>query len=285
VREALDRVLKGAVDFHLHASPDPYIERCCDSLEVALRAKDMGMRAIVLKSHDYPTTPVARVIEGVVEGIRTVGGVVLNYGVGGINPWAVEASARMGGKVVWMPTLSSLQERRRRGLEGGITILGEDGGLIPQAREVLALVKEYGLVLCTGHISREEVFALIGEALRMGIGKIVITHPMLETFGTPLDLEVQKELSERGAFIEHCFVAVMPFFGRLEPRRLTEAIRAVGAERCILSTDLGQLPNPSPWEGMRMMIATMLEAGLSEGELEFVVKRNPAQLLDLDTEV
>ena len=63
---------------------------------------------------------------------------------------------------------------------------------------------------------------------------------------------------------------------------ILEAVRSVGAERCIMSTDLGQAHNPAPAEGMRMAIATMLRCGLTEREIEVMIKANPAKLLGLD---
>ncbi len=63
--------------------------------------------------------------------------------------------------------------------------------------------------------------------------------------------------------------------------KIVEAVRAVGAERCILSTDLGQDWNPPPAEGMRMMVGTLLRCKLSIEEIELMVKVDPARLLGL----
>ena len=54
----VDRFLEGAIDIHVHFEPDPRVERRADALETAQNAKDLGMRGLVLKSHEYPTTPV-----------------------------------------------------------------------------------------------------------------------------------------------------------------------------------------------------------------------------------
>lgn len=139
-------------------------------------------------------------IRKAVEGIEIMGSLTLNDGVGGINPRAVEVSARLGAKVVWMPTLSSLKDRKSRGFDKGIFFLGEDGELLPEVREVLALVKEFDLVIGTGHISEEEMTKLFDEAHHMAIRKFVITHP-LKIAGTSLDLHVQKEFADRGSFM------------------------------------------------------------------------------------
>ena len=280
--ELIEKLLKGAIDLHLHTSPDPYIQRSVNALTAASQAKELGMRALVLKSHDYPTAPVAQIVENIVEGVKVIGSLTLNYQVGGINPQAVEASARIGAKVIWMPTFSSVPDRKRRNLEGGISLLDKEGEILPQVKEVLALIKEFELVLCTGHISRRELFALIAEALSMGLRRLIITHPLTESVGEPLDLQIQKELADKGAFIEHCLYPIMPLCGTLDPRKIVEAIKYVGVEKCVLSTDLGQINNPTPAEGMRIMIALMLNCGLKEQELEILLKKNPAILLNLE---
>jgi hypothetical protein len=276
--EAVEKLIEGAVDFHVHIGPDAYRARIADAFEVALQAKDIGMSGVVLKSHDYPTAPLVQLTKKFVEGINIIGSLSLNDGVGGINPQAVEVSAKIGAKVIWMPTYSSLVEKRKQGFTQGIFILGEDGKVLPEVREVLALIKEFDLVLCTGHLSEEEIVVLFGEALQMAIAKFVVTHP-LRGDGTVLDINLQKELAERGAFLEHCFLATL--HGKLSPQKIVETIRFVGVERCLLSTDFGQSHNPPPWEGMRMMLGNFLQCGLSEKELSILVKENPGRLLDL----
>jgi len=280
MKEIVRELIEGSVDFHIHISPDPYRERIADAYEVALQAKKLGMKGIVLKSHDYPTTPLAQLAQKNVEGIEVIGSLTLNDGVGGINPKAVEVSAKMGARVVWMPTLSSLNEGRSKGIERGIYILGENGQVLPEVIEVLALIKEFDLVLCTGHVSKEEITALLSEARSMGIAKFVISHP-LKVAGISVSLDLQKKWTERGAFIEHCFVVTTALSERLEPNAIAEAVRFVGAERCILSTDFGQLRNPPPWEGIQIMLTTLLQCGLSEKQLKILVKDNPCQLLNL----
>jgi predicted metal-dependent phosphotriesterase family hydrolase len=63
---------------------------------------------------------------------------------------------------------------------------------------------------------------------------------------------------------------------------MVEAIRAVGAEHCIITTDLGQYMNPPAAEGMRMFIALLLKNGITEHEIELMAKVNPSKLLGLN---
>jgi imidazolonepropionase-like amidohydrolase len=48
-----------------------------------------------------------------------------------------------------------------------------------------------------------------------------------------------------------------------------------------MSTDLGQIWNPLPVEGMRMFIVTLIKYGISEEEIILMAKKNPAKLLGL----
>jgi hypothetical protein len=146
---------------------------------------------------------------------------------------------------------------------------------------LLEIIKSYRLVLATGHVSSAETFALVDRARQQGIEKIVVTHPLFELLGCHLSIDEQCQIVEKGAFIEHCFVDTLPLF-RLDPQVMVKAVKAVGAEHCILSTDMGQSYSPTPVEGMRIAIATMLRCGLSEREIELMIKVNPSRFLDLD---
>ena len=278
---ALDRLMEDAVDIHVHFAPDPRVERRGDALEVAQSAKDVGMRGVVLKSHEYPTHPVAYTVSKVVTGISLIGGVTLDAEVGGLNPMAVEASANMGGRVVWMPTYSARADRQRKGLDGGIDLLDSNGRLRPEVYPILDTVKQHDMVLATGHISTQESMLLVDEARNMGIHRIVVTHGSTMSFWSGMTVEDMKALAEKGAFIEHCINVMMPLSCRLTPSELADMVQAINPERCIISTDFGQAYHPMPAEGLRMGIATLLQAGLEEVEVGMMVKDNPSRLLGL----
>ncbi|MFC1814617.1 DUF6282 family protein [Thermodesulfobacteriota bacterium] len=280
MKEITKSILENSVDFHVHVSPDPYTERVVNIYEAALQAKNIGMRGIVIKSHYYPTAPIVLLTKENVEGIEIIGSLALNHSIGGINPYAVEASAKMGAKVIWMPTVSSVAVRNKKGLSDGIPIIGDNGKVLPDVKEILSLVRENDLILCTGHLTTDEIIPLFSEALDMKVNKFVVTHP-LKVAGTSIDLNIQKELAERGAFIEHCFGATFSLRESLDPFKIVEAIKFVGVDRCILSTDFGKFHKPLLADGMRIMLATLFECGLSEQELTILVKKNPYQLLNL----
>ena len=56
---AIDDLMKGSVDIHVHFSPDPRVERRSSAIEIVEQASFMGMGGLVLKSHEYPTQPLA----------------------------------------------------------------------------------------------------------------------------------------------------------------------------------------------------------------------------------
>jgi len=278
---AIDRLIEGSIDVHVHFGPDPLVERRADAMETAQRAKEMGMRGLVLKSHQYSTAPLAYAVSRIVPGLEVMGGLCLDVEVGGLNPMAVEATARLGGKVVWMPTFSAEADRKRHGVGGGIALIDEQGHLRPEVYSILETVKHYDLVLATGHISPRESMTLVEQANQLGLNRIVVTHASHIYHWAGMTVEQMKRMAEMGALIEHCAFVMHPLRLNMSAKDLAAMIREIGAENCIFSTDYGQDFSPIAPEGFRMGIAALLEQGLEEVEVGLMVKDNPARLLGL----
>jgi hypothetical protein len=274
---AIERLMQGAIDFHVHAGPDPFRVRRLDALELARTAQEAGMRAVVAKNHQFGTAPLTQIVNGLVPGFTLLGSLTLNREVGGLNSDVVAAHAKAGAKVLWMPTASSVIDSKGK---PGISLMDEKKKLLPEVMDILDIIRKSDMVLGTGHVAMDEIYALVTEARGMKI-RVTVTHPLSSGFGCTLSLDQQRELVSMGAFIEHAFAACMPILGGLRAKTMIDTIRGVGVEYCILSTDFGQLANPSPPEGFRMMIGTLLELGLSEGELKTLVKTGPARVLGL----
>jgi hypothetical protein len=283
----LDELLRGAIDMHLHSGPDVFPCRV-EALEAAKQARQVGMRAIVLKNHSYPTTPLALTVSQLVPEVTVYGSMCFDYEIGGLNPDALEKQAGMGAKIAWMPTFSSSNSRsamRKLGLDlkgEGFSILDKQGKLLPQIGSILDILKKHRMVLASGHISPKEGFALVEKAREMGIEKIVITHPSdFEFVEQAYTVEELCRLGQMGAFIEQTTVSLLPTEFCHSPQERVKTIKSIGVEHCIMSTDLGQYWNIPPAEGMRFFMATLLRNGLSTDEIETMVKRNPSRLLDL----
>ena len=286
------KILFGSIDMHLHCAPDT-VPRKLDALELAQKAKDAGMKAIVLKSHAYPTTPLAAMVEKTVSGIRVLGGLALNDPVGGINPQAVRSAIALGAKVIWMPTISARHQLKGmrttsarahmaklgRGSGEGISIVNASGEVMPEVVEVITLVKEARIILASGHLSREEIKALAKETRRAGLRKFVVTHPEFDL--TWMSNEEQRELLRYGAFFERCYFAASELGGSLDPSVIAESITQVGPESTILSSDLGQVGNPDPLEGFREYAEEVLNCGIREEALHLMIRENPSRLLGI----
>ena len=99
----VNEIVRGSFDLHVHAAPDTQ-ERRMNALETARAAYEGELGGFVLKSHDYPTTPLADALDQMYPGLHVFGSITLNQSIGGINPDAVQVSADLGAKIVWMPT-------------------------------------------------------------------------------------------------------------------------------------------------------------------------------------
>lgn len=273
--QLVNTVWRGSIDIHVHAAPDPVAARRYDAYEMAVAARDAGMRAVIFKSHEYPTVPVAYIVNELVEDFTVFGAISLDHEVGGINPAALEASAKMGAAKVWMPTYAADHWSSQYYGKPGITVLDEKGALIPAVHDVLDLVEQYGMILGTGHLSTKEQMELVRVARGRDL-KTVVTHADM---WIPIDAQV--EMARLGAFIEHAVIGCMPASLTGDMHQIAEAIRAAGPGSCILSTDLGQTDNPAPAEGLRMFIAGMLREEFSAEQVSAMVKNNPGQLLGL----
>src|SRR5262245_62156186 len=116
--------IEGAIDLHCHYGPDMVgvfegVTHSVTALEAAQEAGASGYAAPVLKSHDFATPALAHSLRQVVPGVRVFGGITLDHQAGGLNPAAVESALRLGAKLVWLPTLGSVQDWRS-GLAPGL---------------------------------------------------------------------------------------------------------------------------------------------------------------------
>jgi hypothetical protein len=275
------RLLAGAIDIHVQHLPDDR-PRSIDAIDVAKLARTRGIRAIVLKNHYESTAGLAFIVRKVVPGIDVFGGIDLNLTVGGINPAAVEHMVRVSGgfgRFVWMPTFDAENQVRVSGGSGPWVSVARNGVLLPEVKEVIALIAKHGLVLATGHSSAAETMLLLREGRRQGVQRMVVTHA---TF-TPVLMTVpqMQEATKLGAFIE--FVGGAPAGARAADRidTLAEAMRRVGPEFSIVSSDLGQAGNPLPPDGFGEFLVALRARGFTDQEIDRMAKQNPAKLLGL----
>jgi hypothetical protein len=282
--------LQGIIDEHAHSDPDNSPRRF-DALELAREASSEGMRAIVLKNHQMPTTQLAYLVNQLVPGVKSWGSIVLNRSVGGINPDAVEQQATVKGhflKIVFMPTLDAESPKSHAANKPYVAI-AKDGVLLPQTVEVLKLILKYDLVLGTGHLQPADCLLLVGEAHKMGINRIVVTHPMVQ--GTTV-AQMQEE-ARNGAYLgfpanqilpgeQNGSLTIVPNAANRKPEEWVADIHAIGAEHCILASDLGATGYPPDIDGWKLYLATLKKAGITDAEIDLMARENPAHLLGMD---
>ncbi len=253
-----NHLLEGFIDTHIHTFPDVK-PRLQTDIECAMDAKQEKMQSIVLKSHHEPTSGRAQIASKVTD-FQVYGGVVLNASVGGLNIDAVETSALIGGRFVWFPTVSySSKDINWSHVE-----------------DILNVIKDNQMVLATGHLNPQDIFTLIDMARSIGIWRIIVNHPLSKSVGATIDEQV--EMSNH-AYLEHCFVGCSSINYKIDPALIGESIKEVGAKKCIMATDFGQIHNPRPVIGMKMFIDSMLLHGISKDEIDMMCKGNPQKII------
>ncbi len=256
----LDFPLEGFTDTHIHTGPDVK-PRLMTDVEAAVSAKEERMHSIVIKSHHEPTSGRALIASEVTR-FPVYGGVALNSSVGGLNSNAVEVSALIGGRFVWFPTISYS------------SVLMDWS----RVEDILHIVRENQMVISTGHLKPVDIFTLIDMAKSMGIWRIIVNHPLTEVVGASLDEQVEMAAH---AYLEHCYVACMERHDNLDPGLIRDSIKKIGAKRCLMATDFGQIHNPWPVNGMKLFINSMLQKGVSIGDIHTMCKDNPQKLIKI----
>src|SRR5919201_746227 len=156
-----------------------------------------------------------------------------------------------------------------------------EGRLKPEVRTIVQVVADAGICLATGHLSVDEIRVLQDAAVESGVDRFVVTHANWAL--CKLDLDVQKELVAKGAYLEYVAVScVSPIFWEQNPHELATWITELGGAQLVLSSDLGQLSAPPHPEGLRMLVASLLDEGLAYEHLERMLQHNPATLVGLD---
>jgi hypothetical protein len=145
---------------------------------------------------------------------------------------------------------------------------------------VLRIMGRHKLTLATGHSSPEESRMLIREARRAGIDRIVVTHPMHPAIA--MSVAQMKEAAGMGAYLEFVYYGLIGEGQTVPIAKYTEAMRAVGPERCIIASDLGQAGSPPHADGMMAFFRELRGQGFSTAEIEQMSKKNPAALLGIE---
>ena len=176
-----------------------------------------------------------------------------------MNALAVEIAAREGARIVWMPTVDSpaetagrtepkpgdnvpqwarLQhELRELGLSvEPVHVTDAEGALLPETRDVLRAIARHDLILATGHLGRDDTFAVVDGSVRGGragrrrhASRVPVPGLLARGPGA---------LAARGCLLERCLTT--PQSGKTTWEHVFDGVRAVGIERTIFSSDCGK---------------------------------------------
>jgi len=288
----IDRLLKGAIDLHVHSGPST-MARQLDHFEAVEQAAAAGMKGILFKDHHYSVGPFLPIMERLLGhlGVAMYGSLVLNNTTGGFNPAVVDFHLKSGTKMVFMPTAHAANHIRSNHRGGKLksnvqlrkpkplTVLDDDGELLDSVKEILDLIAAHDAILSSGHLHVAEIGPLFTEARKRGIRRLVINHPMYGLHFTHADTA---ELAALGAVVEQsACLYVDSRFNTFSPAELKAHIEAAGVANSSIGSDLGQVDNPSPVEGLRQAMALCLGLGFSEADVVTMVRDNPAKLVGL----
>lgn len=291
----IGKILIGAVDPHVHSGPS-IAPRMVDHLELAKIYSDAGFIAAVTKDHDYAGVATAQLIANHYPDLKTklYSGIVLNNVVGGLNPYAVEHTAAMGGKIVWMPTLAaenhlkwektgswahpaSTQKIRSA---AAVPVLDGQKQVVDALKEILDIIAKNNMTLASGHIHVSETWIVFEEAKRRGVERLIFTHPE-DVVGASLD-DV-RGIAAMGAYVEHslAFFVEGSKFKTCTSDDMKSQIEAAGIDKTIICSDLGQVGVVEPLEGFKRGISILMDLGYADDDIHKMVATNAAMVLGL----
>ena len=299
IEKRIDALLVGAIDPHVHTGPS-IAARALDHLEYAQQASKAGFAAIVTKDHDYAGVMTAALMSKHHPELKTkiYSGIALNNVVGGLNPYAVEHTAAMGGKIVWLPTLTAENHFRWEKTANWVhpastskirpaspvPVLNPDKSVRDDMKEILDVVAKNNMTLASGHLHVSETWIIFEEAKKRGVTRLIFTHPEDIVDASLNDV---KGIASMGAYVEHslCMFLEGCKFKSCEAEDLKKHIDAAGVDRTIMCSDLGQVGTFDPIDGIRRGIKLCLDFGYSDEDIRKMVSTNTAHVLGIEEDL
>jgi hypothetical protein len=279
------RKLRGVYDLHVHASPSIF-KRWGDAEQTARVCQAAGMSGIVLKAHHGSTTELAGYLNKKLN-INLFGGVVLNYFVGGLNPYAVDACCALGGKMVWLPTIHAAAHKplgrfefqdpkTEKFPEEGICIIKEkEKDLVEPMYEILKILHNKQVVLATGHVSAEEIKVLMKviQEQRFNL-RVLVNHSHF--YSPALEETDIEELKGKNTWFEISYFTLKIQAAPIE--KVAQTIKDQLDAKWVITSDSGQPDNKDP----RALISfkdLLLEQGISQELIDRMMITAPQELL------
>lgn len=288
-------LLVGAVDLHCHSGPAA-MPRILDHHEALLDAAEARFSALLYKDHFYLGVSHAVMLEKLFpdSGVKLFSGLALNNASGGINPHAVDHAAKIGAKIIWLPTLSaanhieqsvsgqakSFPKTAKKMLDPiPLTALDPNGKLKDEVKQVLDLIAEADIILAGGHLHVSELFLVFEEARKRGVKKMLVNHP---TYVVGCSDEDIRGLVAMGVYMEHSICMFIEGVAhKYGPDKLAHLIEVAGVDHTILASDLGLNGSPRPVQGFRSIVQQLLDLQYSSADIRKLTSTNALGLLNL----
>ncbi len=281
-----------------------------DPLHAAQEASRAGMKAILFKSIS-PGRPweVARQVQEDVdrwaekEGLRPVrclSAWVVGIPLKPIDFAEIKAAVEGGISGMWMPPVTSAWSIFRLGGRGiwfdkarryddpvppqawetaqktGVYVLDDHGRLLPAIRDTVRLCADHGVALSFGHLSPQEMNGMAEETAAIGYTRAFIDHPFSEVF--ELDVPEMKRWAEAGLRFALTWDELSPLLG-VDAQDMVAAIRAVGPQYFMLSSDAGIPILPPTVEAYRLLAATLRAYGMTEIEMRQLMSTSAEEVV------
>lgn len=284
-----DELLKGVSDIHLHAAPDSKA-RLGNELVFARAARKAGYKSMLFKSNDFSCHDRAYLIRQELPDFEVFGSLCMNRVHGDkVNAYAAEKAVNTTGNLcrcIWMPTQDAVyQNILYHNRKEGIPVLDDAGQVLPEVVRIMEICSDANIIFATGHSSPEESIVLARKASEVGVQKLIVTHANSGIW--KMTHEQIRRCIDLGAWIEYSYITNLwgpgtglPDFERMSDWEFSDFAR-IAPERSIITTDLGQVGMPHPVEGMRRCILALLENGLTQNQVDFMVRTNPSVLTGL----
>ena len=289
-------LLVGAIDLHCHSGPAA-MPRILDHHEALLDAAEAGFRAVLYKDHFYIGMAHAILLEKLFPelGVRLYSGVALNNASGGINPHAVDHAVKLGGKIVWMPTLSAANHVKvmasgkstfpktsQKMLDPiPLSALDADGKLTDGTKKVIDLIAEADIILAGGHLHVSEQHILFdGGGAARGPEKMMVNL-------SDLYRRVRRRRYPPAGFglgvkMEHSICMFIEGKSlKYSPDDLAHLIEVAGVDNTILSSDLGLQGSQRPVDGFRSVTQILLDLQIPRAAIKKLISDNAAAFLNL----
>lgn len=287
-RPDISHLLEGAVDTHMHTGPGAFPRHDTD-LSAARKARDHGMRAIVIKNHHFETASRASIARDET-GFDVKGGITLNEWVGGFNPLAIDGIANFDASIIWMPTITAKNHLENAAISmfkgeerqpEGLTVFDDAGELLPEVLATLDRIAEHEFVIGLSHLHPTEAIAVVEAASERGVDEFLVQHPHANLLNYTHDQ--MRQITDLGATLELHYICKSEMMGYAATTDdFVAAIDTVGPDNVVMATDGGATANPPAMEQFKRFIYDMLEAGISESDIETMIKTNPIRIFDLE---